>query len=143
VKNNYEHIDLEEWNKWFEKFVAPVFNIEGRDTFYDWLKKHQVPFFPKYWIAEKFYEKIKLDSRFDEELKLFFSFLYSCGFFMDNIIDFEKWLSIKNWERPWIINDESEANNKSIIEILNQPFGERYLKNRLPWFPYLDRPEGS
>jgi hypothetical protein len=62
---------------------------------------------------------------------------------MDNIIDFEKWLSIKNWERPWIDNNESEADDKSIIEILNQPFGERYLKNRFKSFPYLDRPEGS
>ena len=143
MAGNYENIDLTDWNRWFNKFVAPVFNTEGRDKFYEMLKKYQPPFYPKYWVAEKFYKKIKSDSRFDEELKLFFSFLYSCGFFMENIIGFEEWLTANNWERPWLGEDAAIEKQKTILEILAEPFGQNYLKNKFRWFPFLDRPDGG
>jgi len=78
--DQYENFDLTQWNDWFAKFVAPVFKEEGRDEYYAKLKKLQTPFYPKFWVAKKFYKTIENDSRFDNELKLFFSFLYSCGF---------------------------------------------------------------
>ena len=62
-------IDLTEWNRWYNKFVLPIFIIEEREKYYEYIKRIQTPFYPKYWIAEKFYTKIKDDTRFDNELK--------------------------------------------------------------------------
>ena len=131
-------IDLTEWSRWFNKFVLPVFNSEGREKYYDKLEKIQAPFYPKYWIAEKFYESIKNDKRFDDELKLFFSFLYSCGFFMENMISFEDWLRMSNWWRPHL----EEADEKPILKIIEEPNGLELLKFKIRWLPFLSPPEG-
>ena len=136
--SNTNKIDLAEWNRWFFKYVYPVFDLKKREEYYVNLKKQQAPFYPKYWIAEKFYNSIKNDNRFDEELKLFFSFLYSCGFFMENIITFEDWLRMKNWINPSNLN----ITENSILEILNQPNGSDFLKSQLRWLPFVNREDG-
>ncbi len=133
------NVDLVEWNRWFLKYVNPVFDSKMRDEYYENLKKQQSPFYPKYWIAEKFYTKIRDDNRFDEELKLFFSFLYSCGFFMEYIITFEEWVQMKNWINPSNQNIKEE----SILEILNQSNGTEILKSQLRWFPFINREDGN
>lgn len=136
--SNTNKIDLAEWNRWFLKYVYPVFDLKKREEYYVNLKKQQAPFYPKYWIAEKFYNSIKNDNRFDEELKLFFSFLYSCGFFMENIITFEDWLRMKNWINPSNLN----ITENSILEILNQPNGSDFLKSQLRWLTFVNREDG-
>ncbi len=132
-------IEIAEWNHWFQKYVLPVFDFNHRDEYYEKLKIIQPPFYPKFWIAEKFYEKIKNDSRFDEELKLFFAFLYSCGFFMEFIISFEEWISMPNWINP----ANPSIIEESILLTLNQPNGLKYLKSRLRWLPYINRVDGN
>ena len=92
-------------------------------------------FYSKYWVALKFYDKIKNDNRFDDELKKFFSFLYSCGFFMEHIITLEEWLKMNNWETPNIFEKESET----ILEILKKTNGINLIKNRLRWLPFLNQ----
>ncbi len=131
-------VNLSDWKRWFLKYVQPVFISEGRDDYYTKLKELQAPFYPKFWIAEKFYNTIKNDERFDEELKLFFSFLYSCGFFMENIITFEQWLNMTNWENPASTNSKSE----SIIEILKRVDGLNELKTKCRWIVFVNRKEG-
>lgn len=130
--------ELSEWNRWFTKFVEPVFNFSERENYYDKLKKIQAPFYPKYWIAERFYDKIKDDNRFDDELKKYFSFLYSCGFFMEYIISYEEWLNMSNWETPYDIGAKSE----SILEILKKNNGVVELKTKLRWLPFINRQDG-
>jgi hypothetical protein len=132
------NVDLNEWNRWLAKYVIPVFNSENREVYYENLKKQQAPFYPKYWIAEKFYGNIKDDTRFDEELKKYFAFLYSCGFFMDFIISFEDWLQMKNWRNPANPNISEDT----ILEILNQQNGLGLLKNQLRWLSFLNREDG-
>jgi len=131
-------IDLTEWNRWFNKFVHPVFEIEEREIYFDRIKRLRTPFYPKYWVAEKFYTKIKDDNRFDNELKEFFAFLYSCGFFMDNIISFDEWLNMKSWENPSNESFESET----ILELLNKDKGIQEFKQRLRWLPFINRQDG-
>ena len=138
--DDIEKIDTKEWGRWFDKYVLPVFKTDGREKYYEFIKKKQPPFYPKFWIAEKFYEKIKNDNRFDEELKLFFAFLYSCGFYMEFIITFDDWLQMPNWENPNL--NESVVNQESIVEILKVPNGINLLKNKFRWLPFLIRPEG-
>ncbi|MBO6533487.1 MAG: hypothetical protein JJ885_07955 [Muricauda sp.] len=133
-----DKIDLLEWKKWFSKYVEPIFVPSNRDNYYDKIKNMQTPFYPKYWIAERFYDKIKNDTRFDDELKKYFAFLYSCGFFMDYVITFEEWLNLKNWENPFGSNQNSET----ILEILKKPNGEDELKQKLRWFPFVNRSDG-
>jgi hypothetical protein len=131
-------IDLKEWNRWFNKFVHPVFEIEERESYFDKIKRLQTPFYPKYWVAEQFYTKLKDDNRFDSELKEFFAFLYSCGFFMDNIISFEEWLSMKCWQNP--LNESFES--ETILELLNKDNGIQELKQILRWLPFINRQDG-
>jgi hypothetical protein len=135
-----ENIDLAEWNRWFDNYVKPVFQIEGRELYYEFLKKKQTPFYPKFWIAEKFYDKIKNDNRFDDELNRFFAFLYSCGFFMEYITTFEDWIQMKNWDNPNLI--ATDNNQESIVQILKKPNGISRLKERFRWLPFLSRPDG-
>ena len=130
---------LSEWNRWFEKFVRPIFISEERENYYAKLQKFQAPFYPKYWIAEKFYIKIKNDDRFDDELKMYFSFLYSCGFFMEYVIEFEEWLEMGNWEKPF----QQEELTITIMEILKLPNGINLLKEKLRWLPFINRQEGA
>lgn len=139
--NNSENINLVEWHRWFNNYVMPIYKFEDRDEYYEKLKRLQAPFYPKFWIAEKFYEKIRNDDRFDVELKLFFSFLFSCGFFMEYIIDFDDWLQMRNWENPNLTKLDND--NQSIIEIINRPNGSSVLKNKLRWLPFLNRPDGN
>lgn len=127
MENSETNFDLIHWNQWFNKFVAPVFQSEDREEYYQQLNKMQALFYPKYRIAEKFYEKIKYDLRFDDQLKHFFSFLYSCGFFMENIIMFEDWLGLSNWLQPQITNKDE----KSILEILEEPNGINLLQSKI------------
>jgi hypothetical protein len=130
-----ERIDLSEWNKWFKKYVEPVFIADEREYYYERIKQLQTPFYPKYWIAEKFYETIKDDNRFDEELKRYFAFLYSCGFFMEHIITFEEWINMNNWENP----SSSEKISEKILDVLNKNEGVSILKNQLRWLPFLNQ----
>ena len=95
-------------------------------------------FYPKNSVAQKFYHKIETDSRFDEELKKYFAFLYSCGFFMEYVITFEEWLEMKAWQNPIQVNEEGG----SILEILKMPNGSSLLKEKLRWIPFIDRKEG-
>jgi hypothetical protein len=138
MHNSEVNIDLTDWDRWFDKFVAPVFQPESRDEYFSRLKKIQAPFYPKHWIAEKFYAKIKDDQRFDNQLKLFFSFLYSCGFFMENIIAFEDWIEMSNWWNP----HAHDGDEKSILKILEEPNGLSLLKSKLRWLPFLNRTDG-
>lgn len=133
--------NLTEWHRWFEKYVSPVFSTENKDEYFERLKRIQAPFYPKFWVAQKFYEKIRNDNRFDDELKQFFSFLYSCGFFMEFVIDFNEWLQIRNWENPSL--QELDIKKESIIELLDKPGGISILKQKLRWLPFLNRPEGN
>ncbi|WP_149244336.1 hypothetical protein [Dyadobacter sp. 32] len=132
------NINLTEWQIWFTKFVTPLFEVEGREGYFEYLKKKQTPFYPRYWVAEKFYETIKNDNRFDEELKMFFSFLYSCGFFMENVITFDEWIKMKNWVNP----SNSSLTDETILEIIEKPNGVATLKSKLRWFPFLHRSDG-
>lgn len=138
MENDNRNADLVDWERWFNKYVKPVFVPEGRNEYYELLKRMQAPFYPKYWIAEKFYKTIENDNRFDEELKLFFSFLYSCGFYMENIVTFEEWINSKNWWQPNI----RDSDEKTILNILDEPNGMNKLKIKLRWLPFLTRPEG-
>ena len=133
------NINLFEWERWFLKYIKPVFTDKEINEYYEFIKKIQTPFYPKNWVAKKFYEKIKNDNRFDEELKLFFSFLYSCGFFMENIITFEEWLTMKNWINP----NNKKIEDKTILEILNEPNGINFLKSKFRWLPFLNRIDGQ
>lgn len=139
MQKSEDKIELIEWNRWFNKFVDPIFQSADRDEYYDLLKKMQAPFYPRYWIAEKFYQTIQNDLRFDDQLKKFFSFLYSCGFFMENIIEFENWLTIPNWWQP----QSKDKDEKSILEILKEPNGSDLLKSKIRWLPFLSRPDGN
>jgi hypothetical protein len=139
MNNLEENVDLSEWNRWFNKFVAPVFRPEGREEYYKKLKEIQAPFYPRHSVAEKFYDTIKRDLRFDDQLKMFFSFLYSCGFFMENIIVFEDWLRMTNWSIP----HSKDHDEKTIAKTLEEPNGMNLLKSKLRWLPFLNRPDGS
>ena len=92
-------MDKNSWNNWFSKYVNPLFDSNS-EQYFEFLKIKQAPFYPNNRMAKEFYEKIKEDNRFDNELKKFFSFLYSCGFFMKNNISFEEWLKMSNWFNP-------------------------------------------
>ena len=135
---NLSNIDLKDWNRWFLKYVNPLFNFGDNEEYYEKLKILQAPFYPKDWIAINFYEKIKHDARFDEELKKYFAFLYSCGFFMEFIITFEEWLQMQNWVNPSNPNIKEDT----ILQILSHPNGSAFLKNQLRWFPFLNRDDG-
>jgi hypothetical protein len=124
------------WSDWFLRYIQPLFN-ENPEEYFEFLKKKQAPFYPNSKIARKFYEKIKNDSRFDTELKQFFSFLYSCGFFMENVICFEEWIEMKNWFNP-----SSNYYEESILEILEKSDGKELLKQKIRWLPFLERREG-
>ncbi|EKT4552040.1 hypothetical protein [Flavobacterium psychrophilum] len=124
------------WSDWFLRYIQPLFN-ENPEEYFEFLKKKQAPFYPNSKIARKFYEKIKNDSRFDTELKQFFSFLYSCGFFKENVICFEEWIEMKNW-----INPSSNYYEESILEMLEKSDGKELLKEKIRWLPFLERREG-
>lgn len=130
-------VDISEWSRWYKKFVMPIFIPEERESYYQKIEQLQTPFYPKYWIAERFFDKMKDDNRFDEELKRFFSFLYSCGFFMEYVISFEEWLVMENWEYP--IKNEGQAD--SIIDIIENE-GINKLKEKLRWLPFINRQDG-
>lgn len=131
-------IILSEWNRWFSKYVEPVFVSEGRDHYYQKPKENQAPFYPKFWVAEEFYERVKDDNRFDDELKRYFAFLYSCGFFMEHFITFSEWLEMKNWQNPRL----KDENDQTILELLKMSDGLSVLKEKLRWLPFIDRQEG-
>jgi len=59
-------------------------------------------------------------------------------FFMDNIISFEEWLNMNDWENP------SNGNyDKPILQILSQSNGNIYIKYKLRWLPFFNRPDGN
>lgn len=134
-------IDLTSWEKFIITYVRPVFDLSQSDNYGKYLKKMQTPFFPNYEMAVSFYFKIKYDERFDEELKLFFSFLYSCNFFGKYLITFENWLTMNNWSNPYSTNSEELSIN--ILELLKKENGVIYLKNNLRWMPFLNRADGN
>lgn len=129
-------MDNNSWNSWFSKYVNPLFN-KNAEEYFEFLKIKQAPFYPNNRMAKEFYEKIKDDNRFDNELKKFFSFLYSCGFFIKNNISFEEWLKMGDWFNP-----SSNFYEKTIESILENPEGIEKLKQRLRWLPFLERQEG-
>ncbi|MBK7667958.1 MAG: hypothetical protein IPJ32_11840 [Sphingobacteriaceae bacterium] len=137
LKKYYSSSELTKWKQWNGKYVLPCFRKEGREEWYEWLKKYQPPFYPDYLIAEDFFDKLKIDKRFDNDLKYFFSFLVSCGFFIENKISFEEWINAKNWQRPW--SNELPDSPKTILEILSYQYGHNYLKTILIEMPYFQR----
>ncbi len=66
------------------------------------------------------------------ELKEFFAFLYSIGYF----VDFEQWLISVFWsvKEGW---EHELPERKTILEILKYQYGDKYLKVRLSELPAL------
>ena len=129
-------IDLTSWDRFVVKYVNPVFSSgTALEDYYEFLQKMKPNFYPKSWVAVKFYNRIKEDERFDDELKRFFAFLYSCGFFMEHIITFEEWLNMSNWENP----NSADQHSQTILEILWKENGVAYLKSTLRWLPFLNQ----
>lgn len=128
-------IILRGWDEWLQEFVYPAFNKSKWYDYQAYLNKIKPPFAPDYEKLHEFWEEIKNDPRFDDELKYFFSFLYSCGFFKN--VDFESWLRMKEWKHPWRKNAPEDT--KTIQEILTFRYGINYLKVLLLSMPWMSR----
>jgi hypothetical protein len=120
----YINPDLKQWNYINQKFVIPLFDGTSWSDYSSFLYNVKPPFAPDENLKNIFWEKVKDDTRFSKELKCFFSFLYSIGFFRE--LSFEEWLKSTNWMHPWYSNDIEDI--KSIVELLRYKHSENYLK---------------
>lgn len=130
----YKDKSMDRWMMWINKFVYPLFNESERENYYQFLYKAKPSFYPEFTKLKEIWPKISLDNRFDNELKHFFAFLYTCGFF--NTVNFEDWLNSNNWLHPWY--NEPYENNESILEILKYNYGIKYIKLLLIDMPWLN-----
>jgi hypothetical protein len=135
IRKYYKNYDQNRWNKWMDNIVYPAFDKQRRDIYLNFLYKIKPSFVVNFNKLDMFWDKIKNDDRFDTELKYFFSFLCSTGFFND--ISFDSWLNLKNWQHPWY--NEYEPNVSSILEIINYDYGINYLKVMLLDMPWLNK----
>lgn len=123
----YVNNDLKQWKYINSKFVTPLFDGTKWEDYYGFLYKVKPNFVPVENRVKQIWEVIKNDTRFDYELKHFFTFLYSINFFRE--FSFEEWLNINNWSHPWFENEQDKE--KSILEILKYNHSENYLKEQL------------
>jgi hypothetical protein len=123
----YKNPDLTRWNYINSKFVTPQFD---GTTWVDYIKilgKIKSSFLPVESKRNEFWAGIQNDSRFSVELKQFFTFLFSIGFFRE--MSFEQWLNVSNWMHPWF--DDGNKNIKAISELIRYEYSENYIKTRL------------
>ncbi|MEM6319983.1 MAG: hypothetical protein AAF960_20085 [Bacteroidota bacterium] len=129
----YKNANLKRWKYLLNKFVHPPFDKSKRGAYMDYLFQVKPHFSPDFDKWDAFWENIKNDNRFDEELKKFFTFLHASGFYKD--VSFEDWLHINNWNHPWYKNEDEEL--KTVNEILSYVHGLDYLKILLADMPWL------
>lgn len=123
----YKTPDLTRWYYLNQKFVTPLFNGTKWEDYWDFLYQAKPKFAPNEIRKNDFWNQIKNTTEFSNELKQFFTFLYSIEFFRD--LSFEEWLNTKNWTHPWY-QDES-TNMKSILELLKYDYSENFIKEQL------------
>jgi hypothetical protein len=123
----YKGNEPENWSYIYKKFIAPLFNNDERDSYIDFLQKAKPRFIPDMEKALAFFKEISLDKPFSDDVKKFFSFLFSINFFRD--LTFNEWLSVKYWRHPW--HKESDDSLLSLNEIIQFENAENYLKEQL------------
>ncbi|WP_254412216.1 hypothetical protein [Dyadobacter diqingensis] len=123
----YKTPDLSRWNYINQKFITPLFDGTSWEDYLIFLHEVKPPFMPDKTRKIEFWEQIKNDARFSVELKRFFTFLYSIGFYRS--LSFEEWLASTNWMHPWY-EDES-GHLESIVGLLAYNYSENFLKERL------------
>jgi hypothetical protein len=125
LKKYYSNPDLSRWNYINSKFITPLFDGTKWEDYMRNLQKIKPNFLPSQIKVKEFSLQIKNDIRFSNDLKHFFSFLYSIDFFRE--LTFEEWLNAKNWKHPWHMSETG----KSILELKEYPFSENYIKEQL------------
>lgn len=133
----YRDEELNRWNEFLEKYVYPLFDKHKRNEYSSFLKKMKPAFVIEFNSIDEFWQNVKGDSRFDEELKCFFTFLHVCNFFSEYNISFECWLNMENWISPW--SEKDFENSKTIMKILDYKFGDKYLKSALIGMPWINK----
>lgn len=123
----YKIPDLSRWDYINSKFITPMFDGTSWKDYWEFLNKAKPAFVPEENKKNEFWKQIKEDTRFCIELKRFFTFLYSVGFY--ERLSFEEWLNSTNWMHPWY-EDESE-NMKTITELLKYDCSENFIKEKL------------
>jgi hypothetical protein len=123
----YKDPDLSRWDYINQKFITPLFDGTRWEDYWNFLYQVKPKFAPNELRKNDFWNQIKNTTEFTNELKQFFTFLYSIEFFRD--LSFEEWLNTKNWNHPWY-QDES-TNMKSITELLKYDYSENFLKEQL------------
>lgn len=123
----YRNPDLKRWHYVYDKFVNPIFQNDNLEEYFQFLNKSKPNFSVSINKAIEFFTKIQNDTRFDYELKCFFSFLYSIDFFRDT--KFEDWLEIGYWNHPWYT--ENDSNLLPISQIVEHENGLNFLKDQL------------
>jgi hypothetical protein len=94
----YKTPDLSRWDYINSKFIIPMFDETAWDDYLEFLNKVKPRFVPEKNKKDKFWEQIKDDNRFSKDLKCFFTYLYTIGFYKGE--SFEEWLKSTNWMNP-------------------------------------------
>lgn len=123
----YSNPDLSRWEYVNQKFVLPLFDGTKWEDYWIFLNQVKPKFVPDKNKISEFWIQIKDDNRFSFELKYFFTFLYSIGFYRG--LSFEEWLNATNWLHPWYENEKEGV--KSIDELLSYNNSENYIKSAL------------
>lgn len=129
-----QKISWEYWLQWYQRCIEPAFDENRHDEMiknYGYVDKKYYDFH----IQNETYMKLKQTGKIPDEINKFIGFMAGTGFFKRYNISVEQWLNMKNWQNPYVEND----NGKTINEILSYKYGINYLKVLLPQMPYWDR----
>jgi hypothetical protein len=113
------------WKNGFKKTVDMAFGAR-KDFFDRWGQRAE---FFDFQEMENFYDQIKDDTRFDDDVKRFFSFLAGDGYFKTLKIDFNQFVKCNNLNHPHEFNNHPKA--CSLDQLSKIKGGQNYIRLQL------------
>jgi hypothetical protein len=135
IKKYYSNNDVSRWNKYWrdgtlsemfssnEQVIREKWGLSWKGGTFDFIK------------MRKFYNEIKDDLHFEDDIKRFFAFLAGDGYFEAHKISYEDFLNASNLNHPHEkAKDERELTLNELSQIEG---GQNYIRVQLPSIGWL------
>ncbi len=136
IRKYFPNHDVSRWNKyWRDGTLSEMFSSNEQAIREKWGLKWKGGTFD-FNRMRKFYEEIKDDIRFEDDIKRFFAFLAGDGYFEAHKISYEDFLSAKDLNHPHRKNIE-DSRQLTLNELSKIEGGQNYIKIQLPSMGWL------
>ncbi|MFN8353086.1 MAG: hypothetical protein U0Y10_01455 [Spirosomataceae bacterium] len=136
IKKYYLNYDASRWNKyWRDDILSKIFDETKQDELRKYFGLEGKGKFLDFDRMLVFYNEIKDDPRFEDDIKRFFAFLAGDGYFESKGIAYEEFLNARDLNHPQ--KTHNDLKYPTLNELSKIEGGQNYIREQLPSMGWL------